>query len=694
MVDVVTQQDVDRAAALYQERLAQMSPAERYDEKNFSVMGDTPILKNVPINMKAYIYDILGGKGSYDVGDLQPKEIEQLYKLIYNTGLPEGNVTYYDQGGTGDLLTPSAINDLNKQVDLGVISPEVKEQYLKANPNDGEAFLKKLNDPEFIMKTFLGQFSYRTDENDNIIITDSYDANLGRTPTSPGRVERFMTNLKPGENYPMSVLSGIGGLLGSAEGEGAPVEINLGTMDDISKELQKQYNFANGGIVDTGQELKPPGGRRSWRDEARFRLQQALGETGERLGEGLLGESEEDKYLEFLQREYGSELPRDEEGNIDVPLSRPMRESMLDMSDLGMADKTLMILSGGGSIFPRAALSSGLLESGMLMGDAKAMIDRGETVAGGVTAALAGLPPAVAAAANKKTFADLGNEAVSGIGQFMKRNVPSIERNSMVTPEGVELPLYFSKGSDNMTGGGSRMETQTQTLKQKQTENIKNMSDSELDEFIASNEDRLADYADDVARGNELSPEISKSKTTFENRNRIAREVQENRTMQQASLKTLSPILSSRRLPGQISDTFSGSNRISATVKGTNNVTGAETIDSIVRDLQDAGITGDNFLSNQRFDVPVRLEGTLNGEKVTFSSVPISNDEYLVSLRKVGIEGTQVSEVDNLLSSLNRDLVDVQSELNQEGSLMSVKNLTKLQNKISTIEAKIKGLKG
>ena len=207
------------------------------------------------------------------------------------------------------------------------------------------------------------------------------------------------------------------------------------------------------GIVSLAQELKPPGGRRSWRDETRFRLQQALGETGERLGEGLLGESEEDKYLEFLQREYGSELPRDEQGNIDVPLSRPMRESMLDMSDLGMADKTLMILSGGGSIFPRAALSSGLLESGMLMGDAKAMIDRGETVAGGVTAALAGLPPAVAAAANRKTFADLGKQAVSGIGQFMKRNVPSIERNSMVTPEGVEMPYYETRREGEGIGG-------------------------------------------------------------------------------------------------------------------------------------------------------------------------------------------------------------------------------------------------
>ena len=417
------------------------------------------------------------------------------------------------------------------------------------------------------------------------------------------------------------------------------------------------------------QELKPPGGRRSWRDEARFRLQQALGETGERLGEGLLGEGEEEKYLEFLQREYGSELPRDAEGNIDVPLSRPMREAMLDPSDLGMADKTLMILSGGGSLFPRAALGAGALESGMLMGEAKAMIDRGETVPGAVTAAFAGLPPAVAAAANRKTFADLGRDAMSGIGQLFK----SGEQSTMVTPEGVEIPLYFSKGSDNMTGGGSRMETQTELIKRKE-------------ELIKDHEAMTERMPPDQARRLFPQDEIDEIDEQLFDLGGSTR-------MQQASLKTLSPIISSRRMPGQISNTFSGSNRISATVKGTNNVTGAETIDSIVRDLQDAGVTGDNFLSNQRFDVPVRLEGTLNGEKVTFSSVPIGSDEYIVSLRKVGVEGTQVNDVDNLISSLNRDLSDAQSELRQEGSFMSVGNLTKLQNKISELESQIKSLK-
>lgn len=131
------------------------------------------------------------------------------------------------------------------------------------------------------------------------------------------------------------------------------------------------YKYKHGGLH-REQELKEPGGRRSWRDEARARLVESLGRTGERLGEGLLGESEEDKYLEFLQRTYGSELPRDEEGSIDVPESRPMRESMLDPSDLGMSDKLLMLLSGGGSLMPRAALTAAGTETGMLLGMLKA----------------------------------------------------------------------------------------------------------------------------------------------------------------------------------------------------------------------------------------------------------------------------------------------------------------------------------
>ena len=240
----ITPEEINEA---YQKRLAEMSPAERYDEENFSVMGDVPILKRMPINMKAYVYDLLGGSAPYDVGDLQPKEIEQLYKLIYDAskeGQTSGRVDYTNQGGYGDIITTDAREQLQRQIKSEFEDPEKVKAFLSANPQiDSKTFLKQLNDPEFIMKTFLGKFNYRIDDNDNVIITDSYDANLNKPGAlnQSGRLQRFFSNLKPGENYPMSVLSGIAGLLGSAEGKGSPIEINLGTMEDISKELNKQY---------------------------------------------------------------------------------------------------------------------------------------------------------------------------------------------------------------------------------------------------------------------------------------------------------------------------------------------------------------------------------------------------------------------------------------------------------------------
>ncbi len=114
------------------------------------------------------------------------------------------------------------------------------QRFLSQNPQiDSKTFIKKLNDPEFIIKTFLGSFSFDTDDQGNIIIRDSYDANIGRGDTNQsGRVKRFLTNLVPGKNYPMNIASGIAGLLGSAEGQGAPVEINLGTIEDIRKSVR------------------------------------------------------------------------------------------------------------------------------------------------------------------------------------------------------------------------------------------------------------------------------------------------------------------------------------------------------------------------------------------------------------------------------------------------------------------------
>jgi len=240
----ITPEEVIALTQERQERLDKMSPAERFDAENFSLMGDLPIVKNIPINQKAFIYDLIPGLsrlGKYDSGDLQPKEIEQLYKLVLDAtkeGQTSGRIGYYDQGGYGDVVTKDGLEQLQRQIKSNFADPKNVEKFLAANPqiNSG-TFLKKLNDPEFIVKTFLGSFSFDTDKDGNIVITDSYDANIGKGQAEQsGRLKRFATNLLPGEgNVPMNIASGIAGLFGSGEGKGAPVEINLGPLKDIEK---------------------------------------------------------------------------------------------------------------------------------------------------------------------------------------------------------------------------------------------------------------------------------------------------------------------------------------------------------------------------------------------------------------------------------------------------------------------------
>tara|TARA_R110000796_G_scaffold196423_1_gene312831 strand:+ start:392 stop:712 length:321 start_codon:yes stop_codon:yes gene_type:complete len=94
----ITTEEIIAATQERQERLDKMSPAERFDAENFSLMGDLPIVKNIPINQKAFIYDLIPGLsrlGKYDSGDLQPKEIEQLYKLVLDATKEWTNKWYY-----------------------------------------------------------------------------------------------------------------------------------------------------------------------------------------------------------------------------------------------------------------------------------------------------------------------------------------------------------------------------------------------------------------------------------------------------------------------------------------------------------------------------------------------------------------------------------------------------------------------
>tara|TARA_R100000234_G_C4987361_1_gene173958 strand:+ start:63 stop:1382 length:1320 start_codon:yes stop_codon:yes gene_type:complete len=132
----------------------------------------------------------------------------------------------------------------------------------------------------------------------------------------------------------------------------------------------------------------------SFRDQLRELMRLKYGMRGKRFAESLLGESEEEKYMKYLIRNYGY-TPSPE---TQLPESRPMRD-MLNVqgggpSDLGALDVVLMGLSGAGKrvLSPMAAGT----ETAMLGGDAYGEYKKGNPGTAALMLGAAGLPPLLA----------------------------------------------------------------------------------------------------------------------------------------------------------------------------------------------------------------------------------------------------------------------------------------------------------
>ena len=143
------------------------------------------------------------------------------------------------------------------------------------------------------------------------------------------------------------------------------------------------------------QELRAANKDSSWRDKLRDEMLLKYGRTGKNIAEGLVGESEENKYLNFLLKKYGtydlSKLPPEVRENI--PMNRPLGEmknigSGGGISDIGAADALLMGMSPYS--WPAA-----LTESGVLGADAKGEYDKGNTAGAAIMGTIAGVPPLV-----------------------------------------------------------------------------------------------------------------------------------------------------------------------------------------------------------------------------------------------------------------------------------------------------------
>ena len=125
-------------------------------------------------------------------------------------------------------------------------------------------------------------------------------------------------------------------------------------------------------------------GQKSWRDRLRNLMQLKYGERGSRTAENLLGASEEEQYMRYLQKKYGTEIPE------DVETSRPVSQALLNPSDIGGMDLVLMALSGGRAPFLSSAAAG--TETTALLGDALGEYQEGNMAGAGIMGGLATLP--------------------------------------------------------------------------------------------------------------------------------------------------------------------------------------------------------------------------------------------------------------------------------------------------------------
>ena len=127
-------------------------------------------------------------------------------------------------------------------------------------------------------------------------------------------------------------------------------------------------------------------GPQSWRDRVRGFAFDKFGPTGRHFAESMVGRSEEDKILNYLER--NPDVERD-------TFSRPFSDMLkYGMSDFGLADVGLTAMTLGAGALPRGVgTAAALTESAALAGDAVGEYKKGNTLGAGIMGTMVGVPP-------------------------------------------------------------------------------------------------------------------------------------------------------------------------------------------------------------------------------------------------------------------------------------------------------------
>jgi murein DD-endopeptidase MepM/ murein hydrolase activator NlpD len=197
-----------RKEPVKQEAPSLMSKPSRLENP---VRNEDPL---IPTNVRQFVYDLFGGSETLTEQDLKQEEKEALRKAALRAQRQGKKAIEYSDYGT---------------------QTEGQSQYADVGGGGGALdFVTKVFDPEYSMKTTVGQARIEQDDEGNTIIVDRYNFNDSDDKFS---FTGLMSGIKRAGFSPYAQLRNIARELGSGEGEGSEVRINLGKLasTDVKK---------------------------------------------------------------------------------------------------------------------------------------------------------------------------------------------------------------------------------------------------------------------------------------------------------------------------------------------------------------------------------------------------------------------------------------------------------------------------
>ena len=166
------------------------------------------------------------------------EEKQNVLRTLFNKIPPNMRLFVSDLMGKDELVTNEDFTETQLDVMKAAATNALKqdkeyityEDYPNYKERNKKGFLEKMTDPDYQMRTTIGSGNIKINDEGDVILTDQFNFNDAKDVNSLNDLKNALVDIF-GEKGAYRKLRAVGTYFGSPEGEGAPIELNLGKLD-------------------------------------------------------------------------------------------------------------------------------------------------------------------------------------------------------------------------------------------------------------------------------------------------------------------------------------------------------------------------------------------------------------------------------------------------------------------------------